>query len=153
MDKLDRTRRKHIAIMEVDIEKSDGCWNWTGRMNEHGYGLTGIRGKSTLAHRTYWEFIKGPIPAGLCVLHSCDNRKCVNPDHLRVGTHAENMKDASIRNRFPSRSGSLNPNTKLDIEKVNEIRADKTSTHVALAKKYGVTDVSIRNIRVGKTWA
>lgn len=138
--------------MEVDFDKSEGCWIWTGRLNKQGYGLTGIRGKSTLAHRTYWELIKGKIPDGMCLLHSCDNKKCVNLDHLHIGTHAENMKEASIRNRFPSRKGELNSRAKLDLEKVREIRQDKKSSNVFLAKKYGVSDVSIRMVRRGKTW-
>jgi len=148
----ERKKRRHLALVMMDIDKTESCWNWIGRLNKFGYGLTGVRGGSTLAHRTVWEMLVGPIPQGMCILHSCDNRKCVKPDHLRVGTQAENMADASKRKRFPCRRGEANERAKLNTSQVCEIRAETNMTNVALGKKYGVSDVQIGNIKRGKCW-
>lgn len=79
-----------------------GCWEWTGHSYPNGYGVLKVFGSDVSAHRYSYELHKGPIPVGMCILHSCDNKKCINPDHLRVGTHQENMREAAIRGRAPS---------------------------------------------------
>jgi len=84
-----------------------GCWLWTGHKYRNGYGAIKVFGRMRLAHRFSYELHKGPIPEGLCILHSCDVRNCVNPEHLRVGTHQENMQEASERGRM--RSGDQHP--------------------------------------------
>lgn len=83
-------------------EPNSGCWIWIGNANRDGYGLlTGSRkGKPYfLAHRVSWEMHKGAIPDGLHVLHRCDMPACVNPDHLFLGTHSENMHDMGRKGR------------------------------------------------------
>jgi hypothetical protein len=77
------------------------CWNWQGSLDRHGYGQFKLGfGLSPLrAHRIAYEACKGEIPEGMHVLHSCDNPRCCNPDHLRVGTHADNMADREARGR------------------------------------------------------
>ena len=80
----------------------DGCWEWTGSTDYHGYGRLqrGRRGEGVVkAHRLSYEIHKGPIPDGLDVLHTCDNPPCANPYHLKVGSHADNMHDMAVRER------------------------------------------------------
>ena len=82
------------------VDKSGECWLWQGatycRMH---YGCLGIGGRTTRAHRFSWELHNGPIPDGLCVLHRCDVPRCVNPDHLFLGTKLDNMKDRTAKGR------------------------------------------------------
>lgn len=73
------------------------CWQWLGNLNNCGYGLIPVRGRSLLAHRVAFTHYKGEIPYRMQVRHVCDNRSCVNPDHLLLGSHSDNMKDKSER--------------------------------------------------------
>lgn len=82
--------------------KDTMCWEWQGTKYPNGYGWLKVFGQNTLAHRFSYELHNGPIPDGMEIMHSCDVKHCINPDHLRAGTHQENMKEAQERGRLPA---------------------------------------------------
>lgn len=81
------------------VRIAEGCWGWEGSKDTGGYGRLWIAGKTFAAHRISWELTNGAIPLGLLVLHRCDNRECVNPAHLFLGTHTDNMRDKMAKGR------------------------------------------------------
>lgn len=81
------------------VNKTNSCWLWTGALNSRGYGSMGVAGKAISAHRLSYTWFKGEIPEGMIVCHSCDVPSCVNPDHLWVGSYADNMNDMVNKNR------------------------------------------------------
>jgi hypothetical protein len=87
---------------KVNIPSLSDCWEWQGSKNKHGYGHFKYKRKTHRAHRISWTLIKGEIPEGMCVLHRCDNRLCVNPFHLFLGTNQDNMDDKMKKNRHHS---------------------------------------------------
>lgn len=120
-----------------------GCWRWSGNINRGGYGTLDIFGSNQSAHRIAYEAWVGPIPEGLSVRHRCDVRDCINPEHLELGTHQENMQDMVLRGRAPS--------AKLTWDQVREIRAS-SEVHRVLAERYGVAGSQISMIQNNKTW-
>lgn len=105
---------RQVPIQELLARHSfyaeSGCIEWTSHIDACGYGRIAPRNGEVLAHRVSFEAHNGPIPHGLHVLHSCDNRKCINPLHLRAGTNLDNIKDRLERGRSFSARGESNPN-------------------------------------------
>lgn len=148
----------------------NGCWEWQGKLQQ-GYGMfyfenirlspTKMWSKILLAHRYSWELANGPIEGNLCVLHKCDNRPCVNPDHLFLGTRTDNNVDMVTKKRHKGPKGIRNPKAKLTEKQVKAIRAEhqqlraSCNQHTAdkeLGVKYNVNFSTIRNIVSRKTW-
>ena len=134
----------------VDIKSPDECWEWTGAISRVGYGAFGHRHDYISAHRMAWELTYGMIPEGMCVLHHCDNRKCENPDHLFLGTIAENNVDKVKKNRQSRGEGG---NSKLTESQVLEIRElIKAHTSRQLAIRFDVNISHIRRIVNRVSW-
>lgn len=139
------------------VKTESGCWAWTAAKNDDGYGHMRFRGRGRAAHRLSFELHRGPIPDGLCVLHKCDNPSCVNPDHLFLGTHSDNMQDMARKGRQRSPfnvSGERHPASKLRASEVLEIRHAHAQGISAqeLSSKYGVSAAQIHLIARRKTW-
>lgn len=137
----------------LKADRAGPCWVWLGAKYPNGYGRHG-RGS---AHRRAWELAHGPLPmavrgAGPYVLHSCDNRLCVRPSHLRLGSHSENMSDMTARRR--QASGRRNHRAKLTEDDAIDIRTVRAlgATTVAIAKAYGIPQSHVSAICLGKFW-
>lgn len=136
-------------------EPFSGCHIWTGTTNSDGYGMIRRNNERVVqAHRISWELNKGPIPAGLCVLHRCDTPSCVNPDHLFLGTKSDNTRDACRKGRqhIPDQRGERGSNARLTSAEVQHIRAARNQTQQSLADRFGVCRSAIGGIRRRRTW-
>lgn len=148
---------KGVTSLDIFWQKVDkgphpkGCWLWTGAIQRDGYAHCTINRKTISSHRIAYEQLVGPIQEGMDLLHSCDVRRCVNPAHLRPGTHQENMDEAKAKLRHTY--GERNHSAKLTAEKVLEIRRDYTGDNAEdLAKKYGVGPTTIYVAATRRTW-
>lgn len=139
------------------VDKSPGqgpngdCWEWQGKPMKHGYGSMHWGQKSHRTHRLVWMLTYGEMPK-MDILHSCDNRICCNPDHLREGTHRDNTNDMLMRER--QSRGEHRPNAKLTDADIRAIRAAPKvwGFQTKLSKKYGVPTSSISRILRGTIW-
>ncbi len=143
----------------ISVSGKSGCWEWQKARNNFGYGTLTINGRTRYAHRLSYELNKGQIPAGLHVMHDCDNPACINPDHLSVGTRSKNMADCHARGRSripsPRMRGEENGSAKLTARAVDDIRALLNSgrSQREIAQKFGVSQSAISGIKRGKTWS
>jgi hypothetical protein len=142
---------------KISPEPNCGCWVWLGAVDKDGYGKTshsasGLK-RYVRSHRLVYELLVGPIPAGKMLLHGCDNPCCVNPDHMTVGTQADNVADRDRKgrtNRAPC-PGEKNNRAILNEAQVLEIRASKERLKV-LAARYGVSVPCIKGVRCRTNW-
>ena len=136
------------------VTKTDTCWLWNGAMQPNGYGQFGAQvigmSSSALAHRVSYYLANSSLPPDLCVLHTCDNRRCVNPAHLVLGTTQENTDDMLCKGRDKVK-GELHKNHKLTEAQVTVIRAD-TRLQRIIAKEYGVSQALVSALKNNKRW-
>lgn len=131
------------------IDPQSGCWLWRLALKNDGYGVATAKRKCVRAHRLSWELFRGKIPVEMNVLHHCDVRHCVNPDHLFLGTHKDNSVD--MVNKGRSLFGEKHNQAKLSTKEVIAILTSKQS-HRRLAKEYGVCAGMICHIKAGRNW-
>jgi hypothetical protein len=153
----------------------DDCWEWEAGLMWNGYGRFTMHSHPYRAHRIAYELFVGHIPEGLCVLHRCDNRSCIRPDHLWLGTRGDNNTDCARKGRKnilrgedspfwgthhsaetnqknrEARQGTKCYNAKLTEEQVREIRAS-TLSQSELGRIYGVARTTIEHIKIGDRW-
>lgn len=143
---------KQKILDNIKVSES-GCWEWQRSLFRTGYGRVRFEGKSCSVHRVAYKVFKGEIPADLCVMHSCDNRKCCNPAHLSLGTASDNMKDmvAKGRNHKVDNRGESNGKATLTVELVTAIYLDKRS-HKEIAKEFNVAQSTVSRLKGGKRW-
>lgn len=137
----------------TDKKGPDDCWNWKGSLcGRDGRGRLRVSGENVYAHVFSYQLHIGDIPVGIRILHKCDNPRCVNPAHLFLGTHSDNMKDA-YKKRRKSNSGVKNPKAKLTEEQVREIRRRYPKEGgVKLAKEFGLERSAPYRIFHRKQW-
>lgn len=138
------------------VETPEDCWEWAGGRFQRGmrYGRVSWGGVSVGAHRLAYETWVGPIPEGFLVRHKCDNPPCINPEHLEVGTPADNARDMIERGRKVVTRGEARHNAKLTEDQVIQIRElySEGVGQMDLATRFGVTNKNISAIVLGKTW-
>lgn len=141
----------------VSIDEPTSCWKWVGSYGEKGYGRVTIARLPARAHRAMWILMRGPIPPRVLVCHTCDNPPCVNPRHLFLGTHADNMADAKAKGR---QRGERNNRSRLTPEQVQAIRAACAGLPVQgrwealgkVAKRFRVSVGHVNNIQRRRFW-
>jgi hypothetical protein len=133
------------------VDPITGCIEWTRHVSVNGYGTLKYRRKQQMAHRFMWEYKFGPIPEGKIICHKCDNRKCINPDHLFIGTTQDNVDDKMSKGRFVPCPGEQCGTAKLTDEQIAAIRADTRAQH-RIAKDYGISQSNVSFIKRGLTW-
>lgn len=160
MTRDDLLKEAEAAFMEkVSVGEPDACWMWIGRKDSKGYGIHYANSESYRAHRFSWSLVNGPIPFGMVVMHACDNPSCVNPAHLSVGTHADNIRDRENKGRGkrpPKEArarGESGPGARLTEAQAREILALRdVGSSTKIARKYGVQRNTVYRLWRGLNW-
>jgi hypothetical protein len=148
--------RQNMTIADDFIgsyhQANSGCWEWKRTLSRKGYGQLRLAGKLFYAHRFSYQRRYGSIPEGMLVCHHCDNKKCVNPDHLFLGTPADNSADMRRKGRGPR--GWLMPQCKLNPLKIGLARemCRGGMSYSAAARHFGVSRMALQNALSGKSW-
>lgn len=149
---------EHIEDLQARLAKRSqpdtvtGCIEWTGALMHRGYGHINWRGKVYRTHRLSYAAVNGDIPGGMFICHKCDNPKCLNPEHLFLGTCADNHADMVRKKR--STIGTRNPMAKINIATVQAIRIwGRTGMlHKKIAAKFGITREAVGLVLRGERW-
>lgn len=152
------TYKQFCDIFWGKIQKSGSCWNWTGAKNQDGYGkVESVLFKNLhSAHRIAWVLSCGEIPKGMQVLHRCDNPSCINPEHLFLGTHTDNVRDCAAKGRIRQgdrrgENSSTSPLKNFEVLQIREM-AKSGWARSSIAKEFSVCRQSIDAIVNRKTW-
>lgn len=139
------------------LNKKTGCLEWQGAVinrvdRSRAYGVLRFRGRNVLVHRLSWEVAYGPVPEGLNVLHRCDNPRCFNPDHLFLGTQADNLADCIAKGRCSQGEGHYNSKlTEADVVTIRRMKASGSS-YKTLREMFGVSQGVVQRVVAGKSW-
>jgi hypothetical protein len=151
--------REQVLALLLDRRNvtPNGCWEYTRALNAYGYGGISLNGKTVRVHRLAYEAWKGPIPDGMFVCHRCDNRPCFNPEHLFLGTAADNnsdMTDKGRANRVGFRPGTQATSAQRSRLAEDDVRAIRASSESAtsLAARYGISRSYVHNIIARRKW-
>jgi hypothetical protein len=151
-----RSRKLYEMILEQLFERTvtdaNGCWLWQGARIPDGYGSAWCDGRQQGVHRLAYAVVKGRIPIGLCVLHRCDVPQCVNPDHLFLGTNADNSRDRERKGRGNQVRGTDHYKAKLTETKVLAIRM-AGKNYKQIATEYGISPSLACAVLTRKRWA
>ncbi len=135
-------------------EPNSGCWLWDQSQGAGGYGMFELGGRSHGAHRISWQLHVGDIPVGQFVLHKCDVRCCVNPDHLFLGSARDNVLDMHMKSRNGNPRGAENGNARLSEFEVRVIRKHRfegrSLRHIAEIMRLSYS--TVRSVCTGRTW-
>ena len=144
-----------LFIDGVEIRALSQCWPWLKGLIPSGYGSFSVHDRTYLAHRISWILNNDSVPEGLCVLHKCDNKLCVNPNHLFLGTLGDNCRDMKNKGRAAHPIGELHPLHKLTWTKVDQIRQlaqSGTYSNEKLAQMFEVDPSSISKVLHNHIW-
>ncbi len=140
--------------LRVEQRNPDQCWLWSGSKTKDGYGQFGGRRRRVYAHRFSWELHNGPIPKGMNILHECDQTNCVNPNHLFLGTQADNVRDMIKKSR--QAVGEQLPQSILsesDVKEIRRLHATNRFSLSRLGKMFNTVHTNIWHIVNRRSWS